>query len=610
MVFQKHILEHLHGFDEALDTGPPLPAAGDHDIFYRLIRAGHTIVYAPDILVFHEHRRALWSLTRQYWSWGLGVMTFMDKIRRTDPALRKTQRYLIRIWFAQHVTELMAGMLPQTSIPSYMVLAEMAGGMLGMLGGYDRSVKRMDRIRKQAAYLPAHDEKWENRGPVTQHAARKRTDPTNPSNPFPMSQFRPWEILHLDLRQRGMTLSGTKKTGGAFVVFWWGNIPLGHHYIATNRLPMGGADVRQCALTAIEPALRRRLLETSREFSSPPRSPRACQMDLKTLATLDRPLQQLEANLSLTAQEASCPRSSVVVCTRERPGQLKQCLASLQELSRKPDEIIVVDNAPRSDATHQLVRQFPGLRYIQEPRPGLDAARNAGIRNTTGEIVAFTDDDAVLHPDWIAQISQGFKNPNVMAVTGLVLPAELETLAQFLFETHWGFGRGYVPKVFGRQFFKREQGRGVPTWEIGAGVNMAFRRAVFDQVGLFDERLDVGAAGCSGDSEMWYRILSQGYACRYEPAAVVYHYHRREMSAFHRQIFHYMRGHVTALLIQFERSGHLGNIRRVLIGIPAYYTRLMLHRLLCGSSGRSSTLAPEIRGCLSGAAFYLSNRRS
>jgi GT2 family glycosyltransferase len=264
----------------------------------------------------------------------------------------------------------------------------------------------------------------------------------------------------------------------------------------------------------------------------------------------------------------------------------------------------VVDNAPRSDATRRVAEKFSGVRYIREPRAGLDVARNTGIQNTTGDIVAFTDDDAVVHPDWIGRIRQGFKEPDTMALTGLVLPAELETEAQYLFETHWGFGRGYVPKTFSKRFFERAKGHGVPTWEIGAGANMAFRRPIFDRVGLFDERLDVGAAGCSGDSEMWYRILTKGWTCRYDPTAVVYHYHRRTMEGLHHQLYHYMRGHVTALLIQSERHRHWGNLRRILLSLPRYYAGLVLNGLQNGFSERECTLKSEILGSLAGIRYY------
>jgi GT2 family glycosyltransferase len=67
---------------------------------------------------------------------------------------------------------------------------------------------------------------------------------------------------------------------------------------------------------------------------------------------------------------------------------------------------------------------------------------------------------------------------------------------------------------------------GVPAWDVGAGANMAFRKTVFEKVGYFDERLDVGASGCSGDSEYWYRIMAEGFTCRYFPHIYVYHQHR------------------------------------------------------------------------------------
>jgi GT2 family glycosyltransferase len=196
-----------------------------------------------------------------------------------------------------------------------------------------------------------------------------------------------------------------------------------------------------------------------------------------------------------------------------------------------------------------------------------------------------------------------------MVVTGLVLTAELETPPQIHFEVHWGFGRGYRPKDFGAVFFSCDRTHGCPAWEIGAGASMMFRREVFQRVGLFDERLDVGAAGCSGDSEYWHRVLFHGGVCRYEPAAVAFHRHRRDYASLSRQIFAYMRGHAAALMVQHERTGNRGNLRRALVTLPAWYARRCLRRALRGPAERDRLLLHEVGGFASGLLFYLRARR-
>ncbi|MBW1779884.1 MAG: glycosyltransferase [Deltaproteobacteria bacterium] len=420
----------------------------------------------------------------------------------------------------------------------------------------------------------------------------------------------PWKIVHLDVSQGIPPLSSGPGFQGFFVVLWWHTIPLGQCWIPKRHLPMGAAELTEHALTVITPAVERHLQVRSVEAPSVSnRHPERGDRNLEILPLLDRPLKTLQDRLSLHLRDTGGLSASLIICTKDRPDQLKRYLLSLQSLSYRPREIWVVDNAPRSDATRQTVARFPDIRYIQEPRAGLDVARNTGIRHASGEIVVFTDDDVTVHPDWIARIMQGFNHPKVMAVTGLVLPAELNTEAQYLFERYWGFGRGYLSRSFGRPFFERKQCKGVPVWQIGAGANMAFRREVFDRVGPFDERLDVGAAGCSGDSEMWYRILARGWICHYEPTAVVYHYHRRKLERMNKQIYDYMRGHVAALLIQFEKHRHRGNLRRLFLSLPNYYARLAVKGVLNGFSGRERTLHKEIRGCLSGLAYYATQRR-
>jgi GT2 family glycosyltransferase len=130
------------------------------------------------------------------------------------------------------------------------------------------------------------------------------------------------------------------------------------------------------------------------------------------------------------------------------------------------------------------------------------------------------------------------ENPDAMAVTGLVVPYELETEAQVLFEKNGGFGRG-----FERKWYQVHTGCPMP-WHLlvqpgmfGTGANMAYRRQLFSQIGGFDPALDVGTAtNGGGDLEMFYRILKEGQVLVYEPAAIVRHRHRRDYAVLKKQI--------------------------------------------------------------------------
>jgi GT2 family glycosyltransferase len=295
---------------------------------------------------------------------------------------------------------------------------------------------------------------------------------------------------------------------------------------------------------------------------------------------------------------------SVVICTRDRPDQLVRCLTSFKGQSRRPDQVLVVDNASQTDATRQAAKTV-GVDYLREDRPGLDIARNSGAKAARGDIVVYTDDDVVLHDRWLERLVNAFQSSEIWAATGLILPGSLQSEAECLFESQWGFGRGFGRKDFGNDFYMEHRSRGCPTWVIGAGANMAFRREAFERVGYFDERLDVGAAGCSGDSEFWYRILHKGGVCRYEPSAVVYHYHRNPMEALGRQIRAYMSGHTAALFVQFERTGDWGNLKRLFLTLPVWYVRKIAQRLQHGPTEQTLLLEQELKGCFEGMIYYL-----
>jgi GT2 family glycosyltransferase len=403
---------------------------------------------------------------------------------------------------------------------------------------------------------------------------------------------KPWRVLHVDLLKPIPSLCLERDKEGVYVYFWCHGLLLGRKIFTSSELPLSSRGLCDEAIRSVLPAV-----GYYWKLNTEP-----AWLDFRTLSAQDRPLERLSERL--THDGASDP-ISVIICTRDRPEYLRECLASFERLSNRPEEILVVDNASRTSETREVIRGFPGVRYVFEPRPGLDLARNTGWRHSSGQIIAFTDDDVVVHPDWIKRLRQGFTEPAVWAVTGPALPAALATEAQVAFETFWSFDRGYKPIVFTPEFARKTRSTGSPTWIIGAGANMAFRRHAFLLLGGFDERLDVGAAGCGGDSEFWYNLLSRGKSCRYEPSAVVFHNHRSEWKTLENQIFHYMRGHVSALLIQFEKHRHWGNLHRLFISLPWFWARLLLSGCIRGFSLRHRFLWQELAGSLSGLWYYL-----
>ena len=237
---------------------------------------------------------------------------------------------------------------------------------------------------------------------------------------------------------------------------------------------------------------------------------------------------------------APATRLTVAVCTRSRAPQLAACLDALTALDypRSLLELLVVDNAPVDSSTRDLVDRYAGVRYVTEPRPGLDHARNRAVAEAGGDVIAFTDDDVNVDPGWARVIARAFEaEPAAMCVTGLVVPDEIDTGAQLLFERYGGFGRGFRRDVYrvarGASAVRQYGGTG----RFGTGANMAFRRCFFGMHGGFDPALDVGTpANGGGDLEMFLRVLKHGHALVYEPAAIIRHRHRRTYAELRTQI--------------------------------------------------------------------------
>lgn len=245
----------------------------------------------------------------------------------------------------------------------------------------------------------------------------------------------------------------------------------------------------------------------------------------------------LREELSPPTPDADPPTLTVAICTRARADVLARCLSSLSRLG-EDCEILVVDNAPPDDTTAALVRTLPHVRYTTEPRPGLDFARNRAWREATREWIAYLDDDAIVDAGWYDGLQAVWReNPDAAAITGLVLPTELSTHAQILFEKRGGFRRGFDTRRYGRTLpgnASHPAGAGM----FGTGCNMAFRRTVLRELGGFDEALDTGRPlPGGGDLDMFFRLLVAGHILVYEPRCLVFHEHRKTEAALRHQYY-------------------------------------------------------------------------
>ena len=231
------------------------------------------------------------------------------------------------------------------------------------------------------------------------------------------------------------------------------------------------------------------------------------------------------------------PSVTVAVCTRNRAQGLSRLLESLEGQHYDRMQVVVVDNAPTDDSTRRTVddhRSRLDLTYVVERRPGLSWARNRAVEVSDGEIIAFVDDDEACDPWWVAEIARAFvEHPEAGAVSGLVLAAEIETLAQQRFEHYGGHskGRGVTPAVFSPATWA-QQSPLYPLPPFGVGGNMAFRREALASVGGFDCALGAGTvAQGAEDTAALGILLYNGGTVVYQPSAVVRHWHRRDDAA-------------------------------------------------------------------------------
>jgi glycosyltransferase involved in cell wall biosynthesis len=322
----------------------------------------------------------------------------------------------------------------------------------------------------------------------------------------------------------------------------------------------------------------------------------------------------------------SIPRSealvSVVIATLGREPRLLQAVESVLAQTHTNLELLVVDNDPGRQSVASMLETLddPRLIVIDEPRRGTSHARNAGLHAARGGVLAFIDDDVDADPQWLQTLVAPFRTDTaVNCVTGLVLPAELNTQAQIWFEQYGAFDKGFTRTVWNLSGAPVADGQPGPRDALfpysagvyGSGNNMAFRRQVLTQLGGFDPALGGGARTRGGeDLDLFLRVVLSGATLVYEPLAVVRHHARRDVADLERQLFGYGSG-MCALVVKQLVAGPRSAFQ-MLRRIPTGVRRLLDPR--SPKNARKTSNYPrrlmliELTGYAAGPWLYLRSR--
>jgi GT2 family glycosyltransferase len=225
----------------------------------------------------------------------------------------------------------------------------------------------------------------------------------------------------------------------------------------------------------------------------------------------------------------AAPRVSVVVCTYNGGRTLDQCLRSLQVLDYPDYEVIVVDDGS-TDSTRAILERFPSIRAVHQPNRGLSVARNVGLHEATGEIVAYTDSDCFADPDWLTHLVYQLRRSGAAAVGGPNLTPDD------------GWLTACVAASPGQPTHVLESDQ---VAEHIPGCNMAFRRDALLSINGFDPQY----RKAGDDVDVCWRLQQAGHWITFTPAAFVWHHRRQGPRAYLRQQAGY--GEAEALL-QFK----------------------------------------------------------
>ncbi len=587
MAFRREALLQLGGFDPYLGAGTHARGGEDLDICIRLIFSGQTLVYEPRAIVRHRHLDTMRLLYRKVFSYGIGLGALIAKHLTSGPNRSRPIRlipagirYLVSRESRKNATK-------GPDFPRRLDVIEWIGLALGPIA-YARSRwlvnERLDRNADAA--------------PARQAAPLDRNADAAPARPVWSGELElSSPVIETKLP---LTRSGVAFEEARLLLRVLGE-PLG--FVRTP-LSSGKLNLQQ-ALDAMDGNLAE-LVEH--------------QLAVNSLPTLAELIAERDSGVTRTAAWITDSESTlvtVIVCTRNRAQSLVRCLQSLRRLRYRNLEFLIIDNAPADNSTMELVcevaREDARVRYVREDRPGLSAARNRGLREARGELIAYTDDDVRVDPLWVDGIVRGFRRrADIGCVTGLVASASLERPAEQYFDARVGWSSSCEQRLFDPSA-RPGDSRLYPyaAGAFGTGANVAFRREAIETIGGFDESLGAGSPTSGGeDLDAFVRLLRSGRTLSYEPAALVWHDHRVDEAELQEQMYCYGKG-LSAYLCKFLFSRNAGRevAGRMLAGALHAGRLAQKSQAAANHAGVApGLLGAEFRGLFAGPRAYLKAR--
>ncbi len=402
-----------------------------------------------------------------------------------------------------------------------------------------------------------------------------------------------YKTTHLDLNM----LSQEKVPSIEKLIYLWFNGKmLGHFFYEPKKRNDAYSNYLQQIIMAIEPTIKHLLENKSdRIIDSSNWQDLIRKADFTSFQSLLTQL-FLETEISKSKQPIT-----IIICSNNKEIQgLRSAIdALLWSISRK-DEIIVVDYSTSLNKIKEETKYYPETVYCREKSGKLANARNLGIQQAKNSIVAFTDESVCVSKAWVEEIRHAFTDKEIMAMTGLKIPVEIDSNTKPFFNRHWGYNLSHVTQVINKRictgFFKEDTQ--LPYWGIAVTGNMAFRKSLFCSGIQFDNSMKNNLS----DTMLFFKIFSKEIKYIYHPNAYVYDQNIIIEKAWRKELFHFTQSHSFWLLSDEKRESSVS--KRFL----SNYKRFRNYRNISEAENRK-TFKSERSGVIAGLISYIMHNK-